>query len=181
MRHNNDHLYAAFRCSGKRCNHLTIQDQIRRHDMHILLGMIQNMEIHFFAYIFIIIRMISIRNHITMRWIRHYMLRCQIVLAVRRFHLIDCPHFQKQHSETLYCITLQHDRRILPVTKTRNFISILICQVDSAGKRNLAVNYTYLTVISAILHRRQEWDDRIRHPALDAHFANFFVIIIWEI
>ena len=181
MWHNNDHLYTAFRCSGKCCNHLTVQDQIRRHDMHILLGMIQNMEIHFFAYIFIIIWMISIRNHITMWWIWHYMLRCQIVLAVRRFQLIDRPHFQKQHREALYCITLQHNRRILPVTKTCNFIGILICQVDSAGKRNLAINYTYLTVVSAILHRRQKWYNWIRYPALNAHFADLFIIIIRKI
>ena len=65
MRHDDDHFNTTFGCTYKCCQHLIIQYQIRSHDMHILLRMIQDMEIHLFSNVLMVKRTVRIWDHVS--------------------------------------------------------------------------------------------------------------------
>ena len=105
MRHDDDHLNTTFRRTDQCRKHLVIQDQIRGHDMHIFFCMVQNMEIYFFSYIFMIKRAVCIWNHISQFFIQCIRFFGQIFSIRLHAPHIHIPHLQKYHRQALDSIT----------------------------------------------------------------------------
>ena len=64
MGHDDNDLDSAFRHPGEGSDHLIIQNQVWRHNMYILLRMVQDMEIHFLPNILVVKWAIRIRDDI---------------------------------------------------------------------------------------------------------------------
>ena len=178
MWHNNLHFYSTFCSSCQRINHLIVQDQIRCHNMHILLGMIQDVEIHFFSYILMVKRTVSIWDDVTVFAAEPRLLFCQILCIILRLSLRNIPHLQEHHGKTLHGIAFDFDRCIFPVSEPDFLVDIFICQIDTSGKCNLSVNHTDFPVIPVILAGRKDGYDRSKFLALDSIFPELLRILI---
>ena len=146
--------------------------------MHILLGMIQDVEIHFFSYILMVKWTVSIWDDVTVFAAESRLLFCQILCIILRLSLRNIPHLQEHHSKTLHGISFNFDCCVFPVSETDFFVDIFICQIDTSGKCNLSVNHTDFPVIPVILTGRKDGYDRSKFLALDSIFPELLRILI---
>ena len=128
-----------------------IQDQIRRHNMHIIFRTVQNVQIDKFAYIFMVKRTVAVRDHITVS-LHHAVavggIQISLIIFLRFIHI---PDFQEHQREVSYRLSLDHDRGIFPGSEPLQFSDILVRQIDTAGKRSLSVDDYDLSVIAVVL------------------------------
>ena len=153
MRHDDDHLNTTLRRTDQCSKHLIIQDQIRGHDMHIFFCMVQNMEIYFFSYIFMIKRAVCIWNHISQFFIQCILFLGQIFSIRLHAAHIHIPHLQEYHRQALDSITSQQYRRILPVSEPFLLIDILISKIHASYISHLSIDHADLSVITVVLDR----------------------------
>ena len=85
------HLHAALGRVCERLNHLIANNQIGRHDVDVLLGSIQHIQIDMLAHILIIERTVRIRNDVPRRLAAQDM-GCQIWAIALRLFFSDIPH-----------------------------------------------------------------------------------------
>ena len=86
--------------------------------MYVFLRMIQYMKINLFSHILIIKRTVRIRDHISQAPAEPIPSRRKVFLITLGLSYFYVPHLQEYHGKALHRVSLQHYRRILPVSKT---------------------------------------------------------------
>ena len=134
--------------------------------MYIGFCLVKYIQIYLFSHLFMIQRAVCVRHYKAVSCITFWQFiihRHQIPLIIffiLAFRAGCIPHLKEHHGKTFYCISLDHDCRIFPVTETFFSINILICQIDSASKSRMSIDYSDFSVIPVILVSRKYWFNR---------------------
>ena len=175
MRHQDHHLDAPPRRVRQRSDHLVIQDQIRRHNMYIILGGIQNIQIDSASYPRFPVRTDVIRNKKAIGLLIIFLQRLILQICLL-FRLGNVPHFQKHERKPFHSIAFQADRRILPVTEPDFPVNIFVCQIRASRMGNPPVDDQDFPMIPVVIMAGEHRMDRRIHFAADSiFFQNFRV------
>ena len=90
MRQDQLDIHTSSRCIGQCCDQLIVNDQIRCHDVHVLLCLVQHIQINALCNIKTVDRVIIIGNHIAGRRRSFKMRKILFILAFSRLGHI--PH-----------------------------------------------------------------------------------------
>ena len=131
-----------------------IQNQIWRHNMHIIFCIVQNIHIDKLAHILMIQRTVTVRNHIAFPFRHAITIRCIQIFFIILLRFIYVPYFQKHQSKVSYRLSLNHNRSIFPGSKPFQFSDIFVCKINTTGKSCLSINHYNFSVVTVILHRR---------------------------
>ena len=161
--------------------HLVIQDQIRRHDVHIAGGRMDHVQVHFLAHPLVIQRAVGVGQHVTVGLQSDFFqILYNIIFEGIQIFFRDIPHLQKHQRKAHDRIAVDHHRRILPVAETHLLVDVLVGQIDAAGERHLAVHDEDFPVIPVVLAGGKHGLQRHEHLALDAPFFHFLRIIMGQ-
>ena len=172
-RRNNSYIYPAFRCQRQRTLHLITDDQVWCGDIHIFFCPFDHIQVDILSGTFPIQRAVCIRLHKSSfsRTIgRLQQVRDRIFLLPLRC----IPHLQEDQCQTAYTIPGQLDSGILPFSIWMSQVKIFIGQIISTGKSHFSINHCDLTVIPVIHEYIQNWNQWIKHLALDSFSSQLF-------
>ena len=164
MRHYDKYLHAPVCRIGQRHHHLVIQNQVRRHDMHIGMRRVDDIQVNLLPHPLRPQGADAVRNHKAVPGLRRVGGQAVFFISLRLlFGLV--PHLQEHVNKALHRRALNHDARILPVPEPDLRVDILVRQVDSPGKRRLAVYYQDLPVVAVIVMGGENGLHRGKHLA----------------
>ena len=107
-------------------------------------------------------------------------LRTQKTAIFFRIPFRHIPELQKHHCKTVYSFSLEHDRRVLPMSEAHPLVNIFICQVHAPGKRGMTIDHADLPVIAVILVTRESRTHRRKNLALDTFLLHRFLIAVGQ-
>ena len=156
MRQDQLYLYPSLCCKDQGIDHFFIDDQIRRHDMYIILWPVEDIKVYLFSHILIVIRAVSVGNDISA--ISHSAIDDRGVMHVFTviflFLHADIPQLQKHQCKAVDRFSLHHDGSIFPVAESFFSIDILICQIHTACESCPPIDDRDFSMIPVILMRR---------------------------
>ena len=175
MGHDDHHLHPSLCREYQGVKGLVVQNQVRRHDMHIFFCLIQHIHVHVFAHRLVVQRGIAVGDHVTLpagSRFRRCLFVPQIPLIGNRRPVPDIPHLQEHGRKALHPVPFQHHRRVLPVSEPFSFINIFIRQVHPACKSRVTVNDHDLSVIPVIVDCGQHRLYGRKRVAMDTLFLH---------
>ena len=169
MGHNDDRLDAALGRKLQGLCQFVVENQIRRHNMYVVSGCIDDIEVHQLSHGLLIQGTVAVRDHEALhgqlRRIEKFRIP-QIPSVILRLLLRNIPHLEKHHGKAGDRVALHHDAGILPVAETHLPVDILIRQVNAARKCRVPVDHQDLSVVPVILVGGQGRSDRREHLGL---------------
>ena len=182
MRQDELDLHAAARGVGQRRDHLVVNDEIRRHDVYVTVGTVDDIHIDHLADEVAVERAVAIGDDIAhflfMRRLRHVE-----ILAVdfgRKVHGADVPHLQKHQRQAAHGVAAQGNGCVLPVAEARGAVDVLVGEVDAACEADLAVDDHDLAVVAVVVVRGDERAQRREHLAGNAELFELFGVGIGQ-
>ena len=169
------HIYPTLGSQTQRMAHFICDDQVRCHKPAVFFRFIHHTDIHLFAYLFMVHRTVRIR-------LDKACLLCLIICLNQKsgkitviFILItdSIPHLQKCYCQGTYCLPLQTDTCILPLSIRMCEIKIFVGKVVTAGKSHFSIDHCDLAVIPVIQEHIQTRSKRVEHSAMDSHIFHF--------
>ena len=170
VRQNELHIHAAFGRERERHDHRLVEDEVRRHDAHIALGVVEDVEIHALAHALVIERAVGIRQDVA-GGLRQRALRHAEIAAVGigvRLALVHAPHLQEHERERAHGLALQTHGRVLPHAVDAHQVRVLVGKVHAAGEADAPVDDGDLAVVAVVVIRAHERAQRREHLAADA-------------
>ena len=174
---NQFHVHSPLRREFQRRLHLSVQDQIGRHNMHIFSGTVQDIHIHPLPHQIVIQRAVAVGHHIAGSVLLGHGRIFQESVKLQ-FLLLHPPHLQKHQGKTPGRLPLEHHCRILPVTMLLSVIDILIRQINPSRECRMAVDHQNLAVVAVIVMGGYERGEGRKHLAFDAQLLQALRIIV---
>ena len=165
----NPHVHPAFRRLGQRGNQKIIDNQIWRINIHIFLGVIDDLQIDLLTDIFRVGGAVAIGLGQAVVGIGTGLIPPGVIPGVvLLIPVAGVPQPQKHQGEAPGRFPLQHDGGVLPMSVFNNGVDVLVGQIDAAGKRHLTVDHGDLAVIPVVLQHGQNRPEGIKHRAENA-------------
>ena len=170
VRQNELHIHAALGRERERHDHRLVEDEVRREDMHVALGMAEDVEIHALADALLVERAVGIRQDVAPRLRQRRQRHIEIpAVGIRvRLALIHAPHLQEHERERAHGLALEPHGGILPDTVDADQIRILVGKVHAAGEADAPVDDGDLAVVAVIIIGADKRAQRREHLAADA-------------
>ena len=149
--------------------------------MHILLRMVQDMEVHLLTHILIVKGAVPVGEHIPQLPAEALASGREVSPVVLLLPLVHVPHLQEEHGQALDRVPPQHDSRVLPVAEPLLPVDVLVPQIDASREAHPAVNDAYLAVVPVVLHRGQEGLDGVHHLAADPLSLQLLRVFIGQV
>ena len=168
-RRHQPHIYATL-CRHAECVlHLVINCQIRRENIHVILRLVQQFQVHILRQGLALKRRIAVRQHIAVCGERLRMVAVrQVFFAVVIGVVERIPQFQTHQRKAVRRLAVDPQTGILPVSEPFLLVDIFVRQVESTRIGNIAVDHRDLPVIPVVHHRRKRWSERIKRHDVDA-------------
>ena len=165
-RQDDPHINTALGGILERIFQLTVQNQIWRHDMDILLGPVQHIHVDLLAHLVLVQGAVSVRHDKTVcsLLLCRYIQKCVKIRCL----FIQVPHVQEHPGEAAGCFALYHHGGVLPVTVLFIGVDVFIRQIDAAVEGGLPVDHQDLPVIAVVIMGGDKGLDGGKHFALNA-------------
>ena len=159
-------IHAPLRRKLEGCFQLPVQNQVGRHDVDVLPGPVEQVDINQLAHPFPVQRAIAVRGRKALgpRRGRDGLLEVSFKLRLPG----DIPHLQKDGRQRADRLALQHDSGIFPAAKLLHMVDVLVGQIHAARKAHFAVNDQHFSVVSVIIMGRDKGHQRRENFAGDA-------------
>src|SRR5699024_5359893 len=160
----------AFRRQAERRHHLVVDDEIRRADIYVSFGLIDDVQIDVFT------KNLPVKRRVAERLDKSAALESFRVINMGKIRFMlqrilypadNTPHVKKHNSHTPDSFSFQHNRSILPVPESFFLIDIFVRKIDPSGESGISVNDADFPVVSVILDNIQHRTEGIEDPALD--------------
>ena len=152
----------------------TVQNEVRGHDVHRVLCLVEHIQIHHFAHIFPAQGGIAKGNHVAGGIGGFCRIRGRGQL---RLLLPDVPKLQEQGGKAACRCAFYHDTAILPMTENLLGIDVAVLQVYTAGKGNAPVNDHDLAVVPVVVMGGNEGEYRRKYPAVDTQLFQLLGVV----
>ena len=170
------HVHAALGSEAESRLQLAVQNQIRRHDVHILSRAGEDVHIDPLAHPILIQRTVGIRQDKALFVLKTGGM-CQQPAADLRGSFIHAPELQEHQREAARRLAADHESRILPVAVFRELVDVLVRQIDAAGEGHLTVNDSDLAVVAVVVVGGNHGRRRRKDAALDAQLVQAFGVV----
>ena len=177
IRRDDAHVHPARRRHDERLAQAVIDDEIGRHDPHIVLGGVENVDIHVLAD--------AARIH----GARSAAVGLDKPLALELFVHgrnigrkifvrpdADVIQFQKHQQKPLDALPFQPHRRIFPISEGMLDVDVLVGEIDAARVADAPVDHGDLAVVAVVMHVGHDGYEGIELDALNAELLHLFVI-----
>ena len=178
-----DELYldAALRGVGQRRDHLIVDDEIRRHNVHIAVGAVDDVHIHHFADEIAVERTVAVGDDEAGRRARRLgHIEIARIGFGSKVHLVVIPHLEEHQRQIPHGTAAQGDGRVLPMAVALRAVDVFVGKVDAAGEADLTVNDKDLAVVAVIVMRGDEGTQRREHLAGDAELLQLLRIAVGQ-
>ena len=154
--------------------HFVRNNQIRCHEIRVVLGRPEHIHVHLFTGRLIVERAVRIGLHIAVTLDPAGNLR-QIFLhiAIRVGVTEQIPHFQKDQRKTAHGSALQTNSGILPEAIRLCYMKIFIRHIVTAGIGNFPVDHHDFPVIPVVDEDIEQREHRVEPDAVDARLFHF--------
>ena len=136
---------------AKRRFELAVENEVRRHNVHIALRAVENIRIHHLADAVAVQRAVPVGDDPAGgRGLRLGIRHCEIflILGLVRPHI---PHLEKQQREAVYRAAAEHYGRVFPVPVGRADVYVPVRKIYAARESDLAVDDEDLPVVAEII------------------------------
>ena len=129
--------------------HFAVQNQIRRHDVDVPSGPVEQVDVDHLAHPFPVQRAVSVGGHKALDVLQLRDRLVEELLQLRRTE--DAPLLQKQRRQRADALAFQHHGGILPAAVFFHMIDVLIGQIHPAGKAHPPVDDKDLPVVAVVV------------------------------
>ncbi len=156
-RRDNPHIHPSLRRQPEGPLHIVVDDQIRRVNIDIMTGLVQDIDVSVFPGLFVVQRAVGERLDHAVRRERFRMphvgpVHAEVGVVFRE----GIPHGQEHHGQVPDPFPFQPDTGIFPVAEPDDAVHVLVRHIGSSRVAHPAVNNGNLPVVPVVIDQGEE-------------------------